>query len=216
MAPYHSSETLSHNGRDVTQQPLPAIIEARYHTQKPSLSPYFLEGQYLAWPDFENDVRKNFERQNWGNSIISVRRALPSQFDIVNEMFQCGDELSLSGRFVQQALHVMTAVGRDLGIPVRFGDFRTVYTPEREKQRIEEERRGGAGQLSESMSQDVSEDMSQPEDAENKKARQSQDPDFAAVNDSDRVRFVGEIKTPWTQSFEKSQSVDSRWRRWIG
>ncbi len=208
MISNNQTGTISQTGRDITQQPLPDIIKAVYHTQKPSLSPYYLEAQHLPWPGFENEVRRNFERQNWGTSIISVRRAFPDQFDIVNEMFQCGDELSLSGRFVQQVLHVTTAIGRDLNIPVRFGDFKTVYTPEREKQRLEEERRAGTAQLPQPMSQ--------PEDAETKKSRQGEDPDFAAVNNGDRVRFVGEIKTPWTQIFEKGRSIDSRWRRWIG
>jgi hypothetical protein len=200
--------TLSQNGRDITQLSLPDIIRAKYHTQTVSTSTCTLQGQYLPWSDFENEVRRNFERQKWGNSILSVRRVIPEKFDLANEIFQCGDELSLSGRFVQQVLHVMTAVGRDLNIPIKFGDFRTVYTQERENKRLEQEKRAGTPPASQTMSESEN-----PKDS-NLSLRK--DPDFAAVNNHDRVRFVGEIKTPWTQNFEKNQHKEMRWRRWIG
>jgi hypothetical protein len=208
MAPTDQNGILSQNGRDVTIQPLPDIVRARYHTRAASLSPYNFEAQYVPWSGFENEVRKTFETQKWSSSILSIRRAIPNKFDLVNEMFQCGDELSVSGRFVQQVLHVMTAVGRDLSIPIKFGDFKTVYTPEREKQGLEQEIRGGTLQTSQSMSQS--------EDTPSSKNRSGEDPDFAAINDKDRVKFVGEIKTPWTQDFAEARSMDNRWRRWIG
>jgi hypothetical protein len=72
---------------------------------------------------------------------ISAMR--PGPHDLINEMFLVGDELSLSGRFVQQVLHVMTAVGQDLGIPIRFGDHKTVKPSER-KLREEQLRRQSA------------------------------------------------------------------------
>jgi hypothetical protein len=161
--------------------------------------------------DFESEVRKKFLSITWGKSIISVRRAVPDQLDIVNEMFQCGDELSVSGRFVQQVLHVMTAIEREGNIPIRFGDFRTVYTPERENMALAEEKRAGNTQTSQ-----PSQSVSEHEDSQTGETRKGEDPDFAAVDNHNRVRFVGEIKIPWTQNFTKTQKHDPRWRRWIG
>jgi hypothetical protein len=211
MAPIAQSGILSQDGFATTQEALPNIIVARYHTQTISTSSYFLEAQHLPWADFENEVRQKFLSMTWGKSIISVRRAVPDQLDIVNEMFQCGDELSVSGRFVQQVLHVMTAVAKDGNIPIRFGDFRTVYTPEREKMALAEEKRAGSAQTSQ-----PSQPLSEIEDSQTGENRKGEDPDFAAVDFNNRVRFVGEIKTPWTQNFTKTQQNDPRWRRWIG
>jgi hypothetical protein len=127
-----------------------------------------------------------------------VTQTLPEIFNIVNGMFQCGDELSLSGRFVQQVLHVMTAVGRDLNIPVRFGDFRTVYTAEREKQRQEEERRRRVRQPLQALFPPDDSQIDRTDDSQADRKGPSTDPEYAAVNDENHVRFVGEIKTPWT------------------
>jgi hypothetical protein len=209
MAPTNSPGTITQNGKQITQQPLPDIIRAKYRTKTTSTSAYTFEGEYLPWEGFEKEVRENFRRHKFGSSIISVRRVLPDQFDIVNEMFHCGDELSLSGRFVQQVLHVMTAVGRDSNVQIRFGDYKTVYTAKREERRLEEERRAGITSQPKPKSQ--------PGDPQLRKDDSRKDPDFAAVNyHNDRIRFAGEIKTPWTQNFEETQALETRWRRWLG
>ena len=110
----------------------------------------------------------------------------------------------------------MTAVGRDLNIPVRFGDFRTVYTVEREKQRQEEERRRIVRQPLQALLPPDDSQVDRTDDSQAGRKGPSTDPDYAAVNDENRVRFVGEIKTPWTQDLATARSINNRWRKWIG
>lgn len=225
MSTPDQNRVISQNGKDLTQQSIPKIIQAKYRTQnRPSTSQFFFSAQHLPWLGFEKEVRRNFQvqSQTWDrhSATIAVRRESPHKFDIVNEMFQCGDELSLSGRFVQQVLHVMTAVSRDLNLPIRFGDFKTVYTRDREEKRQKEEKRQGAGQLSQSLSQTGQSDdtpvPSQPGSSPGNTIKPSKDPDYAATNEDHRVRVVGEIKTPWTQDLEAVRPDDIKWRRWMG
>lgn len=122
-------------------------------------------------------------------------------------MFLVGDELSLSGRFVQHALHIMTAMGQDLRIPIRFGDHKTVNASERERGNQEFRRQSSVTLLS-----------SEPDSKArlNFKQALSEDPDFVALDFIERARFVGEIKTPWTQDLENLKQDDSQWRRHLG
>lgn len=116
-----SQEYLLANSHDIIQEPLPHVCYGKNRTRHASVSDFVFSGIHHSWGGFENEVRKNFLAQQWGDSIISVRRSRPDPIDLSNEMFLVGNELSLSGRFVQQVLHLMTAAGQDLRIPIRLG-----------------------------------------------------------------------------------------------
>lgn len=202
-----SENVILSNSYDITQQPLPKLKFARYQTKRPSISPFTFAGTYVFWDGFENEVRKNFLSQQWGNSVISVRRIHPGPHDLSNEMFLVGDELSLSGRFVQQVLHVMTAVGHDLKIPIRFGDHKTVDPNERRHGNEELGRQSAVVLFQPENGVDGSTTTDQPS---------SEEPDYAALDDRERARFVGELKTPWTQNFSTLQKDERKWRRHLG
>ena len=199
-SPNYTTET----ARDMTRQRLPNFIKAEYHTVFESKSPMSFTGRLWQWRGFEDQVRETFDAQRWGKSIISARLAQPDQNDISHEMFHCGDELSLSGRFVQNALHVMTAIGRDLNYKIHFGDYKTVYT-----QRGESVRLGHAKVASHAATQSKDGQTKPRSDVEKQ-------PDFAALDDNHRARFVGEIKTPWTVDIKDLSRNESRFRRRLG
>lgn len=172
-----SENVILSNSYDITQQPLPKLKFARYQTKRPSISPFTFAGTYVFWDDFENEIRKNFLSQQWGNSVISVRRIHPGPHDLSNEMFLVGDELSLSGHFVQQVLHVMTAVGHDLKIPIRFGDHKTVDPNERRHGNEELGRQSAVVLFQPENGIDGSTTTDQPS---------SEEPDYAALDERAR------------------------------
>jgi hypothetical protein len=190
------------NSYQITQEPLPDFKKAANSTKSASLSGFTFSGIHVSWDGFENDVRKNFLKQAWGTSIISVRQLQPASHDLHNEMFLVGDELSLSGRFVQQVLHVMTAVGHDLRIPIRFGDYKTVDATE--------------SQIGKDALRLQSAHI-RKEPKPTKAAKEStKEPDYAALDNEAHARFVGELKTPWTQDFSVLSKNDEKWRRHLG
>jgi hypothetical protein len=195
------------NSYQITQEPLPQYNKAQNRTKSASLSNFTFSGTYVPWDGFENEVRKNFVAQQWGTSIISVRQLHPGPNDLQNEMFLVGDELSLSGRFVQQLLHVMTAVGHDLKIPIRFGDYKTVDPTERNTGQEVLRRQSAGIPIKPASAIDPNEKTISPP---------TKEPDYVALDDEACARFVGELKTPWTQNFSALSKNDQRWRRHLG
>lgn len=89
-------------------------------------------GNLKRWTSFEEEVdqvfRDNFHKwDSFPRNILHVVLKDPVKNAISNEHYLCGEELSSSGRYVQHVLHVMTAVGRELGFKLWFGDWYTSY-----------------------------------------------------------------------------------------
>jgi hypothetical protein len=199
------------NSRQTTKERLSPYCKANNLKKTTSVSNVSFSGVCVPWDRFENKVRSNFLSQRWGNSPISFRRVKPGQNDLQEEMFLIGDEISLSGRFVQQVLHVMTAVGCDLNIPIRFGDFNTV-NPNEFNAGMERLRRQSASVPIQPVPV-----TDKNEDGNDKTILPlSKLPDYVALDDRDGARFVGELKTPWTQDLSLFSENDQRWRKHLG
>lgn len=202
-----SGDFIPATGREITQQRLPHLSYAKHQTKHASISDHIFSGIFEEWYGFENEVRQKFLSLPWSRSVLSVQQAKSGPHDLNNEMFLIGDELSFSGRFVQQVLHVMIAVGRDLGIPIRFGDHKTVDPSDSKREN---------DQLGPESTVISLESQPDTEDPRPTKKTSSEDPDYAALDYQERARFVGELKTPWTQDFKSLQKNQPRWRRHLG
>jgi hypothetical protein len=199
------------DSRQITKQRLSPYREAKNLRKTTSVSNVSFSGVCVPWDRFENEVRRNFLLQNWGDSPISFRLSKPGSNDLQEELFLIGDEISLSGRFVQQVLHVMTAVGCDLNIPIRFGDFNTV-NPNEFNAVMELLRRQSASVPIQPVP------VTDKDDDGNEKTISPlmKLPDYVALDDRDGARFVGELKTPWTQNLSLFSENDQRWRKHLG
>jgi hypothetical protein len=199
------------DSHQITTERLSTYCEAINPKRTTSVSNVGFSGVCVPWDRFENEVRSNFLSQKWGNFPISLRLSKPGPNDLQEEMFLVGDEISLSGRFVQQVLHVMTAVGCDLNIPIRFGDFNTI-NPKEFKAGMESLRHQSASVLIQPVL-----DTDKDEDGNEKTVSPlSKLPDYVALDDRDGARFVGELRTPWTQNLSLFSENDQRWRRHLG
>lgn len=186
---------------------MPEILEAKYKTKTASLSEFKFSGIYSPWHGFEDEVRQTFLSLRWSNSLLSAHRTNPHPNDLIHETFLVGDDLSLSGRFVQHVLRVMTAVARDLNIPVRFGDHKTLNSEDRKRGKAELRRQSAVYKLSSQTDTTV---------APSPEKNLLEVPDFVTLDGQERARFVGEFKTPWTQNLTALKSDDIKWRGHIG
>jgi hypothetical protein len=199
------------DSRQITKQRLSPYREAKNLRKTASVSNVSFSGVCVPWDRFENEVRRNFLLQNWGNSPISFRLSKPGSNDLQEELFLIGDEISLSGRFVQQVLHVMTAVGCDLNIPIRFGDFNTVNPNEFNAVMELLRRQSASVPIQPVPVTDKDDDGNEKTISPLRKL-----PDYVALDDRDGARFVGELKTPWTQNLSLFSENDQRWRKHLG
>jgi hypothetical protein len=199
------------DSRQITKQRLSPYREAKNLRKTTSVSNVSFSGVCVPWDRFENEVRRNFLLQNWGNSPISFRLSKPGSNDLQEELFLIGDEISLSGRFVQQVLHVMTAVGCDLNIPIRFGDFNTVNPNEFNAVMELLRRQSASVPIQPVPVTDKDDDGNEKTISPLRKL-----PDYVALDDRDGARFVGELKTPWTQNLSLFSENDQRWRKHLG
>lgn len=78
---------------------------------------------YLGqWSSFERSVREITNNINWDQhqNILQIR---PGSLNAIHhEHYVCGDEKSVSARMVQNVFQVVTAVGKELGHGIEWGD----------------------------------------------------------------------------------------------
>lgn len=122
------------DAKDLTMAAFPKVeYENKRHTQSSGIHKNLTFCANLEpWRNFQNDVRQVFNEffENWDSkrsNTLSVELKYPPANAIAREHYLCGEELSSSGRYVHHVLHVMTAVGKELGINVLFGDWYTSY-----------------------------------------------------------------------------------------
>ncbi|KAJ9223709.1 hypothetical protein DTO271D3_8055 [Paecilomyces variotii] len=102
-------------------------------------------GELVFWDDFKVIVRKNFNgifgQWDKGNARpLDVELREPNENSLHHEHYVCGEEISVNGRYTNNVLQVMSAVAKELGFPVRFGDWnasfqRTKDSPSKDKSR---------------------------------------------------------------------------------
>lgn len=84
------------------------------------------EGVLGLWSSFESSVRQNTKAINWSqHQTILQSRPVGTNNSLHHEHYICGDEISVSGRFVQNVLHPLIAVGKELGQEIQWGDSKT-------------------------------------------------------------------------------------------
>ncbi|KAK2812847.1 hypothetical protein FQN50_001176 [Emmonsiellopsis sp. PD_5] len=112
---------------ELIQEPLPRLVLSRYATISDSRHDLWFHWKFGRWESFQQTVRTYVDSWNLGKKVLGVRPADPESslnYTFI-EQYLCGDELSVSGRFAQNALSPVTAVARASGVSVRFGDFKT-------------------------------------------------------------------------------------------
>lgn len=145
-----AAQTTPLRAQDLTQQPIPKLLvhtQDQHHTSHPSNSSQAFTGLYGHWKEFEGtydvsiayitnaytcmakltlissteEVRNTFHGQanNWTNAVIAYSQ--PSHFS--NEQVYCNNEAGVLGRFQHHVGQVMTCVGHDLRMQLRFGDW---------------------------------------------------------------------------------------------
>jgi hypothetical protein len=175
---FHTYAITCKTAKDVTRDRLPDLILSKNCTYSESKKNTIFKGQRWRWVKFEDEVRECCQAQNWPEAVLSasVQRG---KKDVSFETLHCGDESSISGRFFQNALHIVTEVCQELGYKVRFGDSRIVKAVERkEAVRRAEKAVGMKSQLKEL------------------------NPDIVACDENYNTRFVGELKTSWTVALD--------------
>ncbi|KAJ9293256.1 hypothetical protein DTO271G3_7979 [Paecilomyces variotii] len=89
-------------------------------------------GELVFWDDFKVIVRNNFKDifGHWDKGNVrplDVELREPDENSLHHEHYLCGEEISVNGRYTNNVLHVMTAVAKELGFPVRFGDWNASF-----------------------------------------------------------------------------------------
>lgn len=102
--------------QEIVHDRLPDLRYGKFQTKHASVSPFTFSGQCLLWDGFETEVRRMLLSFQWSAEALDAHLSNSNPKHLINEFFEIGNELSLSGRFVQHVLHAMTAVGTDLGI----------------------------------------------------------------------------------------------------
>ncbi|KAK2809061.1 hypothetical protein FQN50_004114 [Emmonsiellopsis sp. PD_5] len=168
------SDAVFLSSKDIISQPLPDLLTAPgFHTRSDSRHRTWYNGKLGHWEGFESDVKRVAEAAITKSDYLDVipRDYATNPGYLCHEQCFCGDELSLSGRFTQNALTPAISVARLHGVQTRFGDFKT----SRESQ--------------------VSGQSSVP-DYVAIVCREEKKKTTAGLRDHD-MRIVGEAKTPW-------------------
>ncbi|KAK2754213.1 hypothetical protein FQN54_007092 [Arachnomyces sp. PD_36] len=186
---------------DVTLQPLIKYHDnAKRHVKSSSFHGLWYVGELETWSGFEDEVGKNFGGIKWKDHQTILSYDIPSERVsdlnlLAKEHFLCGEELSISGRWVQHALHPMSTVGKELGYKMVFGDWKA--TAERDVDFVQ------SGKYDHESGKVVPLDDTAAEgDTTKKRKRKNLIPDYALmVEDNGAPRAVGEAKTPWNHDF---------------
>lgn len=158
----------------------------------------------IPWTSFEHEVRSNFNQifRDWDQKpkvILSVELKQPPANAITNEHYLCGEELSSSGRYVQNVLHVMTAVGKELAIGLQFGDWYASHKYPTQSS-TSQTTSGATG--------------NQPEKEDNEEKEKRLIPDYALLAEKEDpktnsfARALGEAKSPSPKAHNLASWVD--------
>jgi len=118
------------NGQDLTFQKIPKNIQCTYSTLPTGSSLHTKEFQKTLgkWNKFEMFVRErteHFRTTAWGARPLAPYPVRNERYSLDREHLKIGNEDSVLARFGQNVGHVMTAVMRDLGYGLSFGDWKT-------------------------------------------------------------------------------------------
>lgn len=187
---------------DVTLQPLMKYCDkAKRHVKSSSFHGLWYVGELEIWTGFEDEVGKNFAGIEWKDHPSILAYDLPSEE--VSELhlyagdhFICGEELSISGRWVQHALHPMSTVGKELKYKMVFGDWKA--TAESDVDFVQSGKYDHKSKKVLPLDENVA-----AGDTMKQRKRKNLIPDYALMVEEDGApRVVGEAKTPWNHDFQ--------------
>lgn len=168
-------ETLE--GSEILRSPLPATLTRKgYQTNSSALHKSHFKGKLGEW-NIATEVRR-VVTDGMNEEPLSARMERVSKHpcSIEREHYICGDEQSICGRYVQNALVPATAVGFANLLKIRFGDFK-----------ICEESKGEGADIPDFVGVYCS----------------AFNLDQLNGDDQPAMRVVGEAKTPWVHSLRQ-------------
>ncbi|EZF31047.1 hypothetical protein H101_05329 [Trichophyton interdigitale H6] len=196
---------------DVSLQPLTGFeSKGERHVKSSSLHNIWFTGEIKQWDSFEDEVLGHFSSVRWDRYQEIIAYGPPdtgvSEFHIdARDHYVCGEELSISGRFVQHALQPMSAVSKILGLEMVFGDWKATsrnrvdFVPA-----AEIDPPTGKTEISANKGKGRADVPNSSEDALGVRTRKSLVPDYALMVEANGTpRAVGEAKA----KTEKKQST---------
>lgn len=117
------------NSKDLARSPLPNLNFGKEKTISSSLHPLEYRQKLVYWSRFEPLVRETIDQLDLPEEILDIwnHPELVGPNNIHGrEHVQCGDEISIVGRFNQHVGQVLSAVFQTLGWDIKFADFKTV------------------------------------------------------------------------------------------
>lgn len=157
-----------------------------------SLHAIWFVGKLELWDDFEDEVKRNFANIRWENFTAPIAYEVcgkeKSQLPMHRKNhYLCGEESSISGRWVQHVLHPMSVISKVLDYKMVFGDWKATN-----------KRTINFGKAKRAVP------LGEKKETDGIRKRQYLIPDYALmVEESGAPRAVGEAKTPWNHDFEQ-------------
>lgn len=115
--------------QDLVYSSIPELIIGSSKTISDSTQKLEFKATLVHWRDFENEVRHSSQNVQWKSYPAILAYAPPTEHagphHTFSEQLWCGDESTVSSRFGQHVMHIMSSVFRTLSIPVWFGDYKT-------------------------------------------------------------------------------------------
>ena len=182
----------------LTLEPLPRFFSIpKRHVGNPALYDQSYTGILEEWKGFEQEVKDFFDSRPWEKypSILHYKSSNPTANDINFEHYVCGEETSTSGRYVQNALHVMTAVGKEMNFKTLFGDWKAT----KNKNMVFEF--GPDGLKVKPMTLEMKMNGDTPQKEADINSSHIFVPDYALMDGNGVARAVGEAKNPWNHPF---------------
>ncbi|KAK2810536.1 hypothetical protein FQN50_002793 [Emmonsiellopsis sp. PD_5] len=187
---------------DVVLRPLTKYCDqSKRHVQSSSFHGLWYVGGLEIWANFENEVEKNFAEIKWKDHPTILDYGPPSE-DVselhlcAGDHFICGEELSISGRWVQHALHPMSTIGKELEYKMVFGDWKA--TAESDVDFVQLGKYDHDSKKVLPLDENVA-----AGDTMKQRKRKNLIPDYALmVEGNGAPRVVGEAKTPWNHDFQ--------------
>jgi hypothetical protein len=176
-------ELKQETARDLTYGSVPPLSRNKRGTVSSSLHKKWYDGPLAKWDLFEKHVYEFSTRiDSLPNTVLSVKPSGPtnSRNHVWKEQYLCGDELSVSGRFVQQVLQPVSTLACELEMPRRFGDFKVCDAPIPSKVKLPDF-------------------VSVGPDTDIQVSRAYRD---IPIESYHKLRLVGEAKTPWAHKLE--------------
>lgn len=170
------------------------------HVHSSSLHDKYYTGALKDWKTFEDEVVLFHEGIRWDGYLEILGYNLREEpiGSMKKEHYACGEEISTSGRYVNNGLQPAGGVAKQLGYPTMYGDWKA--TSQRttafkyglngfERVRIAKNKTTakGRGQID-----------SKGQTDDNKSVLI---PDYALIDSDGEPRAIGEAKTPWNHDF---------------